>query len=74
MSRRPGEVHVWYMTESERLAYIKKHPIIPYEERGSSFADIHDMKKTQGKSKKRELCKSKCKGIPLTIRTLLIIP
>ena len=22
-----GEVKVWYMTEEERLAYIKKHPI-----------------------------------------------
>ncbi|RBP87878.1 hypothetical protein DFO70_11769 [Cytobacillus firmus] len=24
-----GEVKVWYMTEEERLAYIKKHPIRP---------------------------------------------
>ncbi|MCM3790372.1 hypothetical protein M3221_18515 [Domibacillus indicus] len=22
-----SKVHVWYMTEEERLAYIKKHPI-----------------------------------------------
>jgi hypothetical protein len=52
MSRRPGEVHVWYMTEEERLAYIKKHPIVPFEEKGSSFADIHDMKKRREKAKK----------------------
>jgi hypothetical protein len=26
-----GKVTVWYMTEEERLAYIKKHPIVPTE-------------------------------------------
>ncbi|NPC91201.1 hypothetical protein HOO54_02760 [Bacillus sp. WMMC1349] len=26
--RLPGEVKVWRMTERERQAYIKKHPII----------------------------------------------
>ncbi|MBT2603761.1 hypothetical protein J7E55_12110 [Bacillus sp. ISL-53] len=24
-----SQVHVWYMSEKERLAYIEKHPIIP---------------------------------------------
>jgi hypothetical protein len=38
-----GEVKVWYMTEEERLAYIKKHPIKPTERRKKkkAFDDIH---------------------------------
>ena len=35
-----GQVKVWYMTEEERLAYIAKHPIIPYEvSSGLTFAE-----------------------------------
>jgi hypothetical protein len=38
-----GEVTVWYMTEEERLAYIKKHPIIPTEKpKGVELANITD--------------------------------
>jgi hypothetical protein len=30
MNKLPiGHVTVWQMTESERLAYIEKHPIVP---------------------------------------------
>ena len=40
-----SEVTVWYMTEEERLAYIKKHPIVPSEEKpnksGAAFSNIH---------------------------------
>ncbi|MFC3883769.1 hypothetical protein ACFOU2_09755 [Bacillus songklensis] len=38
-----GEVTVWRMTEEERLAYIKKHPIKPAEKRKKkkAFDDIH---------------------------------
>ncbi|WP_179212614.1 hypothetical protein [Priestia aryabhattai] len=37
-----SEVKVWYMTEEERLAYIKKHPIVPTKrKKGDSFADIY---------------------------------
>lgn len=47
-----GEVHVWYMTEEERLEYIRKHPIVPYEKpAGSSFADINT---ATDKAKKRK--------------------
>jgi len=50
-----GKVTVWKMTEEERLAYIKKHPIRPpvdaeKQSRGSSYADIH----RPGPRKKRE--------------------
>lgn len=30
--RLPGEVTVWKMTEEQRQAYIKKHPIVPSDE------------------------------------------
>jgi hypothetical protein len=43
-----GKVHVWKMTEEERLAYIAKHPIKPIEktkEKEDTFANIHDMRK-----------------------------
>lgn len=41
-----GEVKVWYMTEEERQAYIKKHPIIPMEKtKGAAFDNFqHDYK------------------------------
>lgn len=29
----PGKVKAWKMTESERLAYIAKHPIKQYEKK-----------------------------------------
>jgi hypothetical protein len=36
-----GKVTVWYMTEEERLDYIKKHPIVQTErERIISFSEI----------------------------------
>lgn len=39
-----GKVHEWKMTEEERLAYIKKHPIIPTEKpKGTGFHDITDI-------------------------------
>ncbi|PAE20518.1 hypothetical protein CHH80_10925 [Bacillus sp. 7504-2] len=35
-----GEVKVWYMTEEELQAYIKKHPIKPTEKpKGTSFGE-----------------------------------
>ena len=43
-----GEVIVWQMTEEERLAYIKKHPIIPTDAKGSTFTlPISDERKKQ---------------------------
>jgi len=37
-----GEVKVWYMTEEERLAYIKKNPIVPVKrKKGSSYVNIY---------------------------------
>lgn len=39
-----SKVTVWYMTEEERLAYIKKHPIIPTEQpKGSSYLNVQDI-------------------------------
>ena len=36
-----GKVEVWYMTEEERQAYIKKHPIQAQERpKGSSFVSL----------------------------------
>lgn len=43
-----SKVTTWQMTEEERLAYIKKHPIRPAsedEKRGASYTDIHDKRK-----------------------------
>lgn len=31
-SSKHGEVVVWKMTEEQRLAYIKKYPIVPSEQ------------------------------------------
>lgn len=38
-----SEVKVWYMTEEERLAYIKKYPIKPREKckKNKVFGDIY---------------------------------
>lgn len=50
-----GKVTVWYMTEEERLAYIKKHPIRPIERpKGSTYEDIHDMQHKKSKGRKNE--------------------
>ncbi len=36
-----GKVKVWYMTEEQRLEYIKKHPIKPTERpNGTSYSDL----------------------------------
>lgn len=36
-----GKVHVWQMTEEQRLEYIKKHPIVATKrERVISFSEI----------------------------------
>lgn len=40
-----GKVTVWKMTEEERLAYIEKHPIVPYEGTGQTFARTFSEKK-----------------------------
>jgi hypothetical protein len=38
-----GKVTVWYMSEKERLAYIKKHPIIPTEKpKGATFETVKE--------------------------------
>jgi hypothetical protein len=43
-----GKVTVWYMTEEERQAYIKKHPIVPSENvKGTTFATVTEMQYTK---------------------------
>jgi hypothetical protein len=38
-----GQVHTWVMTEEERQAYIKKHPIVPTERpKGATFYDVNE--------------------------------
>jgi DNA invertase Pin-like site-specific DNA recombinase len=38
-----GKVTVWYMTEEERQAYIKKYPIIPTERpSGATFESVKE--------------------------------
>ncbi|MED4206567.1 hypothetical protein [Neobacillus mesonae] len=50
-----GKVHVWYMTEEERLAYIEKHPICPIEQpKGTSYEEIHEMKNKKSKKPKND--------------------
>lgn len=48
-----GKVTVWHMTEEERLAYIKKHPIISDKPKGSSFASLDDQVQEKGKSRRK---------------------
>lgn len=49
-----GKVHEWKMTEAERLAYIKKHPIVSYEKpSGSTFVEIHDSQYKKAKEDKK---------------------
>ncbi|GKU81238.1 hypothetical protein NCCP28_06340 [Niallia sp. NCCP-28] len=43
-----GKVTVWKMTEEERLAFIKKYPIVPTEPpKGSSLANIGERKRKE---------------------------
>jgi hypothetical protein len=50
-----GKVTVWHMTEEERLAYIKKHPIIPTEKpKGAGFAEISDAQAKKAKESRWE--------------------
>lgn len=38
-----GQVTKWYMTEEERLEYIKKHPIRPTEKpNGTGYANVYN--------------------------------
>lgn len=50
-----GEVHTWFMTEEERLAYIKKHPILATEKpKGSTFVNTSfEMTDLPNKNKKK---------------------
>lgn len=51
-----GKVHVWHMTEQERLAYIKKHPIVPTERpKVPAFSDIGSYGERRKKSKGGEM-------------------
>ncbi|WEA47324.1 hypothetical protein [Priestia aryabhattai] len=47
-----SEVKVWYMTEEERLEYIKKNPIVPRPlKKGDSFKDIHKARRRSLRTK-----------------------
>ena len=46
-----GKVTVWQMTEEERLAYISKHPIIPYEKRSGQTFAMKNLEKIKTSSK-----------------------
>ncbi|MGW6382294.1 hypothetical protein [Peribacillus butanolivorans] len=48
-----SKVSVWVMTEEERLAYIKKYPIVPMEKprKSGSFTNIHTYGNRRKKSK-----------------------
>ena len=49
-----GKVTVWYMTEEERQAYIKKHPIVPTEKpKGTSLTDVTEMQVSKAKKRKK---------------------
>lgn len=49
-----GEVKVWYMTEEERLEYIKKHPIRPTKPpKGISYVEVNDEMTKKGRKKHR---------------------
>jgi hypothetical protein len=44
-----GQVTIWYMSEEERLAYIKKHPIKPTEKpKGAAFDNFQNDYKWRG--------------------------
>lgn len=65
-----GKVTVWYMTEEERLAYIKKYPIVPIEPpKGSKFVKLSEKelsKKKAAKQKPKKAPKEKKKRPTLT--------
>mgnify|MGYP001136540256 CR=1 FL=1 len=46
------EVHVWQMTEEERLAYIAKHPIKEHREKSGRTFGSQDKEKMKARSKK----------------------
>lgn len=49
-----GEVKVWHMTESERLEYIRKHPIRPSKApKGTSYTDINEMQNKREDRRKK---------------------
>jgi hypothetical protein len=43
-----GKVHVWKMSEEERLAYIAKHQDKP-KEKEDTFANIYEMTRKEKK-------------------------
>lgn len=48
-----SKVNVWYMTEAERLAYIKKHPIVPTKKaKVAVFSNIYSYGERAKKDKK----------------------
>ncbi|MDU1838639.1 MAG: hypothetical protein E6780_03590 [Staphylococcus epidermidis] len=48
-----GKVKVWQMTEEQRLAYIKKHPIVPIKKsKSQAFSNIHSYGERAKKNKK----------------------
>lgn len=49
-----SKVEVWYMTEEERQAYIKKYPIKEKKPKGSSFASLDVETQAKGKSKRKK--------------------
>ncbi|WP_284037428.1 hypothetical protein [Neobacillus sp. 114] len=50
-----GKVTVWYMTEEERLAYIKKHPIVPTEKpSGATFENTSQAQYEKAKENGRK--------------------
>jgi len=55
MIRLVGKVTVWYMTEEERLAYIEKHPIVPYEQTSGQTFGMKNIEKLKASSKKGAL-------------------
>lgn len=49
-----GKVTVWRMTEEERLAYIKKHPIVATDKpTGSTFTEINQMQNKREERRKQ---------------------
>lgn len=48
-----GKVTTWYMTEEQRLAYIKKNPIVPIKKsKSQAFSNIHSYGERAKKQKK----------------------
>ena len=69
-----GKVTVWYMTEEERLAYIKKHPIVPTEKDDVKFStDRIDYKVTNERKKAVFKGKTVMDGVDLDLLHKLYI-